>query len=85
MCSRVHGSSRSPWRIYSPTSAIQCCAPWSHSIWTFFTFSGYLLAPIIFALALPYVGNYGACFVVLAAIALLAVPALWRFAQRPIG
>ncbi len=52
---------------------------------TFFTFSGYLLAPIIFALALPYVGNYGACFVVLAAIALLAVPALWRFAQRPIG
>lgn len=52
---------------------------------TFFTFSGYLLAPIIFALALPYVGNYGACFVVLSAIALLAVPALWRFARRPVA
>ena len=52
---------------------------------TFFTFSGYLLAPILFALALPQVGNYGACFAVLSAIALLAVPALWRYAQRPVG
>ncbi len=52
---------------------------------TFFTFSGYLLAPIVFALAIPYVGNYGACFVVLVAIALLAVPALWRYVQRPAG
>ncbi len=52
---------------------------------TFFTFSGYLLAPIVFALAIPWVGNYGSCFIVLSAIALLAVPALWRTARRPVG
>jgi MFS family permease len=45
---------------------------------TFFTFGGYLLAPILFALAIPHVGSYGACFVVLALVALLAVPALWN-------
>lgn len=44
---------------------------------TFFTFSGYLLAPILFALAIPFVDSYGACFFVLALVALLAVPALW--------
>jgi len=45
---------------------------------TFFTFGGYLLAPILFALAIPFAGSYGACFFVIAMVALLAVPALWR-------
>jgi MFS family permease len=52
---------------------------------TFFTFSGYLLAPILFALAIPFVGSYGACFFVLALVALLAVPALWRGMRQPPG
>jgi MFS family permease len=45
---------------------------------TFFTFSGYLFAPIVFALGIPVAGSYAACFFMLALIALLAVPALWR-------
>jgi MFS family permease len=49
---------------------------------TFFTFSGYLLAPILFALAIPFVGSYGVCFLILAVIALFPVPALWRCMRR---
>jgi MFS family permease len=49
---------------------------------TFFTFGGYLLAPIVFAYALPFVGSYGRCFVALAAIALTVVPVLWLAARR---
>lgn len=45
---------------------------------TFFTFSGYLFAPIAFTMAISFVGSYGSCFLMLALIALLAVPALWR-------
>lgn len=44
---------------------------------TFFTFGGYLMAPILFALAIPFAGSYESCFAVLALVALLAVPALW--------
>lgn len=43
---------------------------------TILTFGGYLVAPIVFAFAVPVVGRYGTCFVALAAIALLAVPML---------
>ena len=52
---------------------------------TFFTFSGYLLAPILFALAVPFAGSYGACFFVIALVALLAVPALWRCMRQSLG
>lgn len=48
---------------------------------TFFTFSGYLFAPIVFALVVPIVGSYGTCFVVLAGIAILAGPVLWPHAR----
>lgn len=50
---------------------------------TFFTFGGYLLAPILFALAIPLAGSYGSCFVVIALVALLAVPALWNCMRQP--
>jgi MFS family permease len=43
---------------------------------TILTFSGYLVAPILFALAVPAVGGYGVCFAALACIAVLAVPLL---------
>lgn len=43
---------------------------------TILTFSGYLVAPIVFALAVPAVGGYGVCFAALAGIAVLAVPML---------
>lgn len=43
---------------------------------TILTFGGYLLAPIVFSLAVPLVGRYGTCFIALAAVALLAVPML---------
>lgn len=43
---------------------------------TILTFGGYLVAPIVFSLAVPIVGRYGTCFVALAGIALLAVPML---------
>jgi nitrate/nitrite transporter NarK len=49
---------------------------------TILTFSGYLLAPMVFALAVPIVGAYGVCFVALSFIALLAVPALWSHARN---
>lgn len=52
---------------------------------TFFTFSGYLLAPILFALSVPFAGSYGACFLVIALVALLAVPALWRCMRQSLG
>lgn len=48
---------------------------------TILTFSGYLLAPMVFAFAVPIVGAYGVCFVALSFIALLAVPALWSQAR----
>ncbi|MBL8700829.1 MAG: MFS transporter [Alphaproteobacteria bacterium] len=48
---------------------------------TFFTFSGYLFSPIVFALVVPMVGSYGTCFVALAAIAILAAPVLWPHAR----
>jgi MFS family permease len=51
---------------------------------TFFTFGGYMLAPILFALAVPLVGSYGGCFVVIALVALLAVPALWSCIRMPL-
>jgi len=44
---------------------------------TFFTFIGYLLSPMLFALAIPFAGSYGTCFSVLSLVALLALPALW--------
>jgi nitrate/nitrite transporter NarK len=43
---------------------------------TILTFGGYLVAPILFAIAVPVVGSYGACFAALAVVALLAVPML---------
>ena len=43
---------------------------------TILTFGGYLVAPIVFALAVPVVGSYGSCFVALAVVSLLAVPLL---------
>ncbi len=49
----------------------------------FFTFSGYLLAPILFTLAIPFVGSYGVCFFMVALVGLLAVPALWRGMRQP--
>ncbi len=48
---------------------------------TILTFTGYLLAPMIFAFAVPLVGRYGACFTALSIVALLAVPALWSQAR----
>lgn len=52
---------------------------------TFFTFSGYLLAPILFALAIPLVGSYGTCFIALALFALLAIPALRHCMRKSPG
>lgn len=49
---------------------------------TFVAFAGYLIAPIVFALVVPIVGSYGSCFVVLAAIALVAAPVLWPHLGR---
>jgi MFS family permease len=43
---------------------------------TILTFGGYLIAPIVFAFAVPLVGRYGSCFVALAVVALLAIPML---------
>jgi len=49
---------------------------------TLLTFVGYLLAPMVFALAVPVVGGYGACFQVLAIVAVLAVPVLVGLARQ---
>lgn len=43
---------------------------------TILTFGGYLVAPILFALAVPVAGGYGVCFAALAGMAGLAVPML---------
>ncbi len=43
---------------------------------TILTFSGYLVAPILFALAVPVAGGYGVCFAALSGVAALAVPML---------
>ena len=45
---------------------------------TFFLFVAYAAGPFLFSLGIPLAGGYGVCFVVVALIQLLAVPALFR-------
>ncbi|MDR1709824.1 MAG: MFS transporter [Candidatus Accumulibacter sp.] len=45
---------------------------------TFFLFIAYAAGPFLFALGVPLAGGYGACFLVVALVQLLAVPALAR-------
>ncbi|MBM3525149.1 MAG: MFS transporter, partial [Alphaproteobacteria bacterium] len=52
---------------------------------TVLVFSGYFLAPMVFAAVLPIVGRYGTGFMALSAIALLAVPSLWPQARQAAG
>lgn len=43
---------------------------------TFFLFIAYAAGPFLFSLGIPLVGSYGGCFLIVALVQLLAVPAL---------
>jgi len=45
---------------------------------TLLTFLGYVLAPAVFTTALPLIGGYGACFLAIAGLPLIAVAVLLR-------
>ena len=45
---------------------------------TFFLFIAYALGPLLFAFGVPLVGGYGPCFLIVALVQVLAIPALLR-------
>jgi MFS family permease len=49
---------------------------------TFFVFVAYSAAPIVFSVAVPVIGRYGATFAVVALIPLAAIPALWPLVRK---